>query len=216
LIILEYYFRFSNILRNFEKFEIKKNEFLKNKIVIKKFETMLGGFIYSLGFFCTVASIKMCGIGLGTLIWCITSMFIGWSTARFGLFGAEAEVPTTKTKDIFNYIGISLCLLGIVQSSFIKIEEIDDQNDRIRLKYKRLIGSLLAMIVGTTTAFSFTPILYVQNHYKDANVNMNTYAFSMYTGSLFGGILIFLIYSLFKRNKPNIYPESILPGLFGG
>jgi uncharacterized membrane protein YdcZ (DUF606 family) len=195
--------------------------------------------VWAVGFFGTVAAIKMIGIGLATLFWSISCMFIGWATSRFGLFGAEASIPNTKTKDIFNYIGISLCLVSVVQSSFIKIEEInnfDDQNSersllinnhdsnaplmigsiRINNKSKRLIGSIVALLVGISAAFSYTPILYIQKHDKEASNSMNAYAFSIYTGILITAILVFVIYSIFSKNKPEIHPQTVLPGIISG
>ena len=53
---------------------------------------MLGGFLWATGNLCKVPIIKTIGIGMGQIIWATTNCLVGWAIARFGMFGARAQV----------------------------------------------------------------------------------------------------------------------------
>ena len=42
------------------------------------------------------------------------------------------------------------------------------------------------------------------------------YTFGLFTGILLASTFYFVIYAVYKRNKPVIYPKIILPGLLSG
>jgi len=42
------------------------------------------------------------------------------------------------------------------------------------------------------------------------------YVFSTFSGILATGTLYFLIYAIFQKNRPKVYPHAILPGFVSG
>lgn len=91
-----------------------------------------------------------------------------------------------------------------------------DVFDRMSVKVKRIVGTLLSIFTGAMFGLSLTPILYLVDNYPDASPDYNMYAFSYSTGILLGSFVYFIIYCLVKKNKPDVYPESILPALVVG
>lgn len=91
-----------------------------------------------------------------------------------------------------------------------------DVFDRMSVKVKRIVGTVLSIFTGAMFGLSLTPILYLVDNYPDASPDYNMYAFSYSTGILLGSFVYFIIYCLVKKNKPDVYPESILPALVVG
>ncbi|KHJ84880.1 hypothetical protein OESDEN_15400 [Oesophagostomum dentatum] len=63
------------------------------------------------------------------------------------------------------------------------------------------------------------PVLYIKSHplqFPDAPADGTSYQFSFYCGVLCTSVCIFVAYSLIKRNKPWINPESAVPAALGG
>jgi glucose uptake protein GlcU len=83
-------------------------------------------------------------------------------------------------------------------------------------KVAKIIGFSLAIFSGFMYGESNTPILYVKSNYEGASKNNMDYLFAFYTGIFMSSIVYLIIYSIYKRNKPDIYPEIILPGLSSG
>ncbi|CAF0885831.1 unnamed protein product [Didymodactylos carnosus] len=83
----------------------------------------------------------------------------------------------------------------------------------------RLIAYILAIICGSLFGLIFTPSTYIQDHpekYPNASKNGLHYAFSMYSGILLTSSVFFFVYTIVKRNRPQIYAESICPALVSG
>ena len=80
---------------------------------------MLGGFFWSTGNLTVVPIIKLVGIGMGALFWNTILLIIGWTVARFGLFGVHAEVPSNTT---LNYIGVVFSIISGVFYLFVTSE----------------------------------------------------------------------------------------------
>lgn len=88
--------------------------------------------------------------------------------------------------------------------------------DRLNPRAKKLIGIICAICCGIAGGCSYVPILYIENNYDHASQDQNDYAFSYNTGIFFGSLSFFIGYCLFKKNKPIIYSESILPTFLSG
>ena len=58
--------------------------------------------------------------------------------------------------------------------------------------------------------------MYVQNNVSNASQDYNDYQFSMGCGVLLSSIFIFIVYCLFEKNAPKMYPQAILPGFLAG
>ena len=81
---------------------------------------------------------------------------------------------------------------------------------------KKIFGVLVAIVGGIFFGSTFAPILYVQDNYTGASKNGNDYAFSLGTGILMSSMFYFIVYAVWKKNKPRIYPELILPAFTTG
>ena len=75
----------------------------------------------------SVVIIKFIGIGLGSVYWNTTGEIISWATARFGLFGVNAEIPHMPN---VNYVGVTLTVISIFVFFFVKTEDIAIMNQK--------------------------------------------------------------------------------------
>ncbi len=88
--------------------------------------------------------------------------------------------------------------------------------DRLDPKLKRITGTGLACFSGIMYGLTFTPELYVVDNYENASQNGLDYVFSLYTGILVTSVVYFTIYCVLKKNRPEVNPQAILPGLISG
>jgi uncharacterized membrane protein (UPF0136 family) len=85
----------------------------------------------------------------------------------------------------------------------------------------RLFASFLAIVSGIFFGLVFTASTYIQDHRFDprfpgASKNGLHYIFAMYTGILLASIVYYSVYIAFKRNRPYLCRESILPAFISG
>lgn len=201
---------------------------------------MIGGVIFVSGNMCVVPIIKSIGLGLGMCIWGVFNLLSGWATGRFGLFGVKAEVPD---KLALNYVGVALAAVSAVVFSLIKTDHLPmeilvDVNDDIAIEYKveekeqkvdiqdsyvdrlssvnkRIVGISLSVFSGVLYGQVFTAEIYEQGIEGHSN-NALDYVFATFTGIFISSSFYFFIYCILKRNKPDIYPKVIVPGLVSG
>lgn len=84
---------------------------------------------------------------------------------------------------------------------------------------QRIIGGILAIITGTLFGLVFNPSTYIQDHldkYPGAVKNGLHYVYAMYSGILISSTFYFVIYIAYKRNRPYLCIESILPAIISG
>ena len=60
------------------------------------------------------------------------------------------------------------------------------------------------------------PIMYIQNNVSNASQDYNDYQFSMCCGVLISSVGVFVVYCMFEKNAPKMYPHAILPGFLTG
>nr|XP_026696612.1 transmembrane protein 144 isoform X1 [Ciona intestinalis]XP_026696613.1 transmembrane protein 144 isoform X2 [Ciona intestinalis] len=203
---------------------------------------MLGGFLWATGNICVVPIIKTIGLGLGMLIWGSFNLLSGWASGRFGWFGLHPEVPNKPT---MNYIAIAFAMLSAVIWLFVKSEgsqqqiinecedallsgEEEDRSseeedvvgrswvDGMSPLRRRIIGCGLSVFSGTLYGLSFTPVIYIKDNYPGASKTDVHYVFAHFCGIFATSTLYFAIYCAFKKNKPEVFPSAILPGLISG
>ncbi|CAF1203578.1 unnamed protein product [Adineta steineri] len=152
---------------------------------------MIGGMLWATGNILSIYVITINGLGLSMLLWSTTNKFVGKTlyntSGHFGWFGLKPEEVEIP---VFNYLGV-----------------------------KRIIDCSLAIVAGTLFGLVFTPSTYIQNHqdkYPGAIKNGLNYIFAMYTGILLTSSVYYGIYLIFKRNRPYICIESILPAFISG
>jgi len=69
---------------------------------------MLGGVFWCLGNATVTPIVDSIGLGIGILIWGISSMITGWASGNFGIF-VDKE---TVTYPVLNYIGVVLAIIS--------------------------------------------------------------------------------------------------------
>ena len=81
---------------------------------------------------------------------------------------------------------------------------------------KKIIGTILSIFAGAMFGVSYVPIMYMQNHYENASQDYNDYIYSYCSGIFIMSLFVFVIYCIYEKNKPKMYPEAILPGFLTG
>lgn len=88
--------------------------------------------------------------------------------------------------------------------------------DQLSPGAKRILGLVLSVVSGVFYGQMFTPAIYIQDNKAGASQNGLDYVFATFSGILLTSTAYFLIYAMFSRNKPKVYPEVILPGVVSG
>ncbi|XP_076192726.1 transmembrane protein 144 isoform X1 [Aptenodytes patagonicus] len=206
---------------------------------------MVGGFVWATGNVTVVPIVKTIGLALGLLIWASFNLLTGWASSRFGWFGIDPEEVSRPILNSIG-AGLSLLSAVIflfikteVQSSSASLESTpllressinvsEDTSDdswvnRLSPAKKRLIGCILAVVAGILYGSSFVPVLYIKDHgrrnetiYTGASQFDLDYVFAHFSGIFLTSTVYFLIYCVVRKNKPNVYPQAILPGFVSG
>ncbi|XP_019621370.1 PREDICTED: transmembrane protein 144-like [Branchiostoma belcheri] len=148
--------------------------------------SMVGGALWCTGNAVVVPILKTIGLGMGMLFWASTNLLTGWFSGRFGWFGMR---PDRLTRPALDYAGVAL---GIVR------------------------GITLAMFSGCMYGLNFAPVIYAQQHYEGATDNGLDYVFAHFSGIYATSTLYFILYSMYMRNRPAVFPRAILPALLSG
>ncbi|XP_035680895.1 transmembrane protein 144-like [Branchiostoma floridae] len=88
--------------------------------------------------------------------------------------------------------------------------------DKLSPVKKRITGITLAMFSGCMYGLNFVPVIYAQQHYEGATDNGLDYVFAHFSGIYATSTLYFLLYCMYMRNKPAVFPRAILPALLSG
>ncbi|XP_074722698.1 transmembrane protein 144 isoform X2 [Strix uralensis] len=206
---------------------------------------MVGGFVWATGNVTVVPIVKTIGLALGLLIWASFNLLTGWASSRFGWFGIDPEEVSRPILNYIG-AGLSLLSAVIflfikteVQSSSTSLERTpllressinvsEDTSDdswvnRLSPAKKRLIGCSLAVVAGILYGSSFVPVLYIKDHgrrnetiYTGASQFDLDYVFAHFSGIFLTSTIYFLIYCTIRKNKPNVYPQAVLPGFVSG
>lgn len=133
-----------------------------------------------------------------------------------------------------NYIGVVIaCLSGAV---FLAIrtgqpEEMVVESDAEQLipqpvapaprkVYLRTVGCAVAIFAGVLFGLIFIPSTYIQDHpegiYESASKNGLHYVYAMYSGIFFASMFYYIVYLVYKGNRPYLHVQSILPGIVSG
>jgi glucose uptake protein GlcU len=170
----------------------------------------------------------------------------GWASGHFGWFGLTPENFEKPTLNYIGVViaclsGVvflairvgkkdehveehQLILNSTISSSVnISIEKLH-KADNVVLptvsKQMRIIACGLVIFAGVLFGLVFTPSTYIQDHRKDkypsATKNGLHYVFAMYTGILLTSCVYYAVYIIFKRNRPYVDVQSILPAFVSG
>lgn len=134
----------------------------------------------------------------------------------------RVEDPDYET-GITQATGSSSRLVSAAESETIYIVQTNTQDkqglsffEKLPPLEKRLLGITLAIISGIFYGLNFTPAIYIQDRIKSSSKNGIDYVFAHVCGIFMASTLYFIIYVIYQRNKPKIYPTVILPGLLSG
>lgn len=202
---------------------------------------MLGGLIWETGNICVVPIIKTIGMGLGLCIWGMTGLLSGWATSRFGWFGLTEStnigdytlntvgvIVAVSSSIVFAFVKNNVTpidlptdtepLLGGSSRGSINAESSDSEDstfiDRLSPGSKRALGIVLSVFSGILYGQMFTPAIYLQDHGHSKNAL--DYVFACFCGIYSTSTVYFVIYIIFMKNKPKVYPKVILPGVISG
>jgi glucose uptake protein GlcU len=74
-------------------------------------------------------------------------------------------------------------------------------------------------VAGYFYGMTPVPIIYMEDRHSqfpDAPQHGIAYMFSHYVGILLGSSVIFVVYVICKKNRPQINPQIVLPSICGG
>ena len=221
-----------------------------------------GGMFWASGNVLTVPIISSIGLGLGMLVWGISSLLTGWASAKFGFFGITVETVSNPT---LNIIGVGVLVISLIVVYFIEPEEdcVVDSDDELfaptdtyddQLDYRPLpkskstksfhsVGSQglrksksfvamnkkaiknwgfpLAVCAGILFGLCFNPAQFLIDHPTHGigpahSTESLDYVFSQFSGIFVTSTFYFLMYCVYKKNKPVVYPELVLPAFVSG
>nr|CDS35022.1 transmembrane protein 144 [Hymenolepis microstoma] len=202
---------------------------------------MLGGALWATGNSMTVVIIEAIGLALGILIWSIANMLMGFFSSRHG-FGIL--LPKEPKNPTLNYIGVAIAVVSISLYAFIKpstTEEDTETKEEEELErgtktnkfaarfncanlsisqlpsgIKKFIGFFMAILAGFFYGTNFMPVIYVQQQEGNSQAGLD-YVFAHFLGIWLTSTIIFVIYSLIKKNSPWLPSnQAILPSLLSG
>ncbi|XP_056010433.1 transmembrane protein 144-like isoform X1 [Ostrea edulis] len=87
--------------------------------------------------------------------------------------------------------------------------------DQLSPGKKRILGIILSVFSGVLYGQMFTPAIYLQGK-KGNSTNGLDYVFACFCGIYLTSTAYFIVYIIFMKNKPKIYPKIILPGIASG
>ncbi|RCN25835.1 hypothetical protein ANCCAN_28450, partial [Ancylostoma caninum] len=93
------------------------------------------------------------------------------------------------------------------------------EDNEIRISnLKRITAILLTVFVGTLYGNMLTPINYLVANSSQTGypASVSSYFFSFCFGALLTSTIIFMVYSVARRNRPFINPELTMPSLTSG
>ncbi|XP_025917004.1 transmembrane protein 144 isoform X4 [Apteryx rowi] len=179
---------------------------------------MVGGFAWATGNVTVVPIVKTIGLALGLLIWASFNLLTGWaSSSAVIFFFVKTEVQSSSA---------SLESTPLLRESSINLSENNSDDswvNRLSPARKRVVGCSLAVVAGILYGSSFVPVLYIKDHgrrngtiYTGASQFDLDYVFAHFSGIFLTSTIYFLIYCAVRKNKPDVYPQAILPGFVSG
>lgn len=118
--------------------------------------------------------------------------------------------------DIMKTDGITVDTEEILETDFPFLNRLSDP-------VQKALGYFLAALAGIFYGTMFIPDQYIRDHpekfiYKNVVPSNNGlyYVSSQYSGILLASLFYFIVYTIFKRNRPVINPSIALPAIISG
>ncbi|PRP82294.1 transmembrane protein [Planoprotostelium fungivorum] len=207
---------------------------------------LLGGMFWCLGNTTVVPVVDTIGLGMGMLIWGGTSMVVGWSGSFFGWRFGDLEIVKQKpfhedSHKILNVVGVVIALCSIVaflpikptitkksnsneektpllhyeEVSHEKVNEVSPQAEKSGAA-KKILGVFLSVLAGVLYGVNLAPVTYLQERPYATKPHPLSFCLSHFAGIFFTSTAILIVYCIYKKNRPQFYPESILPAFVAG
>jgi len=183
---------------------------------------MCGGVLWGTGNCMSAYIIRRTGLGLGLVTWGSTALIIGWLTGFFGLFGLPSE-QRCLDQPWLNVVGFGLAIAALGTSTLIRKTPAqklpggkEEPKELEASSWERTKGILASLSAGTCYGFNFLPSTWIQHHVTDSSKEGLDYVFNQFCGITFASIVYFMVYCLWKGNKPQVNPEIFLPGFVSG
>lgn len=193
---------------------------------------MLSGAFFAVGNALTVYIMEGIGMAVGSLLWNTVTCVVGWAVTRFGLLGNPRQLPQDN---VMNIIGVATVCIGGCFFATIRHHPMavrpapwqkEEDNGKLSFELpeqkisllKRIGAILLTLIVGFLYGNMLTPInnLVADSEETGNPSGVSAYYFSFAFGALLTSTLIFMVYSVIRRNQPFINAELTLPSLVSG
>ncbi|KHJ99084.1 hypothetical protein OESDEN_00936, partial [Oesophagostomum dentatum] len=203
----------------------------------------IGGLLYATGNVLCVPIVNGLGMGIGFLIWGSMQIIVGWSVARFGLFG---WLGATHVKhNIMNYIGIIIVLISGVLFIFVKHGEHNEETESCageREKWRNSDSSpprvesksstsvidtahllhkipyvLMTCVLAVLHGLMMTPIeILQQRHPSPDQYRVFDYIWSFFSTVFVFSTIYFFLYCIIRREKAYINRELVIPAALYG
>ncbi|ETN76990.1 hypothetical protein NECAME_00516 [Necator americanus] len=218
-----------NIIRGFPPFE---------------WVAAIGGVLYATGNVLCVPIVNGLGMGIGFLIWGSMQIIVGWSVARFGLFGWLAA--THVKHNLLNYVGMVITLISGVLFIFVKhgnheskptISYDGDQDMNLNLEappspppynsmkpaidkaelLRKIPYILMTCVLAILHGLMMTPIsILEQRHPSHDEYKVFDYIWSFYSTVFFFSTIYFFLYCLVRREKAYVDRQLVIPAALYG
>lgn len=205
---------------------------------------MLGGMFWCLGNALVVPIVDSIGMSLGLLIWGTANMLTGWCAGHFGIFVDKEDVAhpelnyvgiTLAALSVFVYFPIKPAsqkkliqnsgseeseplVVDSAPSDFVDDTSINSSRAGGLLATlraaKKAVAIFLAVVAGFLYGINMLPVSHLQQKHSDASPL--AYALSHFAGIFATSTAMMVIYCIYKKNRPQIYPQSILPAMIAG
>eukprot|EP00929_Paragymnodinium_shiwhaense_P112419 TRINITY_DN80677_c0_g1_i1.p1 TRINITY_DN80677_c0_g1~~TRINITY_DN80677_c0_g1_i1.p1 ORF type:complete len:425 (-),score=33.56 TRINITY_DN80677_c0_g1_i1:176-1408(-) len=185
---------------------------------------MVGGALWATGNVFVPFIIQRCGLGVGQLVWGVTSMFLGWASGTFGLFGKNVDVIGNRS---LNYVGVAVAVLSLGLFSLMKKPATGKPGEQTGSNQRFLQGFSAAIAAGFFLGLNFNPSTYLAQLGQldkaaglpaamwSHSTNPADYVISHYCGIFLTTAMYFLAYWIFARKK-YCGTDVVFPGVASG
>ncbi|KAI6174571.1 hypothetical protein M3Y97_01005300 [Aphelenchoides bicaudatus] len=183
---------------------------------------MLGGASWCLGNLMAIPIINELGLGLSLLLFSITNCLTNFVVGTFGPFRVESKAGGDFLVKLhgngFSFDRPSTHSMETYIAQHEAQMEFCESNQKTK-QWRRLAAIAFALLSGILYGFLQVPIIGMQDHpeiFTNAPQSGLPYCFAHFTGILITSTLAFVVYSVYKKNKPSLNPEIVLPSLLAG
>jgi glucose uptake protein GlcU len=147
--------------------------------------------------------------------------FVKPTVKKIGESDQEGGFENTSSHSVNGDDHVSRYLLEDEKEKEHERKEIDETTtttswvDKLSPLQKRLAGVSLSVVAGLLYGVNFDPPQWLIDHKKGSSSGLD-YVFSHFCGIFLASTVYFLIYCLLKRNKPEVYPQIVVPGFISG